>query len=49
MLVSILVARALGPEALGSIGFSAGVVGLVMAALLLALDLAHLKRSAGRR
>lgn len=46
MLVSILVGRALGPEALGSIGFSTGVVGLVMAALLPGFAQAHLKRLA---
>jgi O-antigen/teichoic acid export membrane protein len=34
MLVSILVGRVLGPAALGSLGVSTGVVGLVMAALL---------------
>jgi O-antigen/teichoic acid export membrane protein len=46
MVVSILVGRALGPEALGSIGFSTGVVGLVMAALLPGFAQAHLKRLA---
>ena len=46
MLVSILVGRALGPEALGSIGFSTGIVGLVMAALLPGFAQAHLKRLA---
>jgi O-antigen/teichoic acid export membrane protein len=46
MLVSILIGRALGPEALGSIGFSTGVVGLVMAALLPGFSQAHLKRLA---
>jgi O-antigen/teichoic acid export membrane protein len=46
MLVSILVGRVLGPEALGSIGFSAGAVGLVMAALLPGFAQAHLKRLA---
>ena len=46
MLVSILVGRALGPEALGSIGFSTGIVGLVMAALLPGFGQAHLKRLA---
>ncbi len=46
MVVSILVGRALGPEALGSIGFSTGIVGLVMAALLPGFAQAHLKRLA---
>jgi O-antigen/teichoic acid export membrane protein len=46
MLVSILVGRALGPEALGSLGFSTGIVGLVMAALLPGFAQAHLKRLA---
>ena len=46
MLVSILVGRALGPEALGSIGFSTGIVGLVMAILLPGFAQAHLKRLA---
>jgi O-antigen/teichoic acid export membrane protein len=46
MLVSILIGRALGPEALGSIGFSTGIVGLVMAALLPGFAQAHLKRLA---
>jgi hypothetical protein len=48
MLVSTMVGRVLGPGALASISFSTGAVGLVMAAPLLALDLAHLMRSAGR-
>ncbi len=46
MLVSILVGRVLGPAALGSLGFSTGVVGLVMAALLPGFAQAHLKRLA---
>jgi O-antigen/teichoic acid export membrane protein len=46
MVVAILVGRVLGPEALGSLGFSTGVVGLVMAALLPAFAPAHLKRLA---
>ena len=46
MLVSILVGRVLGSEALGSIGFSIGIVGLVMAALLPGFAQAHLKRLA---
>jgi|RhiMetdeSRZDD1v2_1073273.scaffolds.fasta_scaffold09542_13 O-antigen/teichoic acid export membrane protein len=46
MLVSILVGRTLGPAALGSLGFSTGVVGLVMAALLPGFAQAHLKRLA---
>jgi len=46
MLVSILIGRALGPEALGSIGFSTGIVGLVMAMLLPGFAQAHLKRLA---
>jgi O-antigen/teichoic acid export membrane protein len=46
MVVSILVGRALGPEALGSLGFSTGIVGLVMAALLPGFAQAHLKRLA---
>jgi O-antigen/teichoic acid export membrane protein len=44
MLVSILVGRVLGPAALGSIGFSTGIVGLLMAALLPGFAQAHLKR-----
>ncbi len=44
MIVSILVARALGPAALGAIGFSTGIVGLLMAALLPGFAQAHLKR-----
>ena len=46
MLVSILVARTLGPAALGTIGFSTGIVGLVAAALLPGFGQAHLKRLA---
>ncbi|HZV96996.1 MAG TPA: lipopolysaccharide biosynthesis protein [Candidatus Nitrosocosmicus sp.] len=46
MVVSILVARTLGPEAVGSIGFSTGLVGLFMAALLPGFAQAHLKRLA---
>ena len=46
MLVSILIARILGPEAVGAIGFSLGLVGLLMAALLPGFALAHLKRLA---
>jgi O-antigen/teichoic acid export membrane protein len=46
MVVSILVGRTLGPEALGSLGFSTGAVGLVMAALLPGFAQAHLKRLA---
>ena len=49
MLVSILVARTLGPAALGSIAFSTGLVGLVMAALLPGFTQAHLKRLAEGR
>ena len=46
MLVSILVARTLGPAALGSIGFSTGLVGVLMAVLLPGFAQAHLKRLA---
>jgi len=46
MLVSLLVARRLGPAAVGSIGFGLGVAGLVMAALLPGFGQAHLKRVA---
>lgn len=46
MLVSLLIARVLGPEAVGSIGFSMGLVGLLMAALLPGFAQAHLKRLA---
>ena len=49
MLVSVLVGRTLGPAALGSLGFSTGVVGLVMAALLPGFAQAHLKRLAEGR
>lgn len=44
MLVSVLIGRILGPQALGSIGFSTGIVGLLMAALLPGFAQAHLKR-----
>jgi O-antigen/teichoic acid export membrane protein len=44
MIVSVLVGRVLGPAALGSIGFSTGMVGLLMAALLPGFARAHLKR-----
>jgi PST family polysaccharide transporter len=44
MIVSILIGRVLGPAALGSIGFSTGLVGLLMAALLPGFSQAHLKR-----
>jgi O-antigen/teichoic acid export membrane protein len=44
MIVSILIGRVLGPAALGSIGFSTGLVGLFMAALLPGFARAHLKR-----
>jgi O-antigen/teichoic acid export membrane protein len=46
MLVSVFIARTLGPAALGTIGFSTGVVGLVAAALLPGFGQAHLKRLA---
>ncbi|HEU5190445.1 MAG TPA: lipopolysaccharide biosynthesis protein [Methylomirabilota bacterium] len=46
MLISILIARTLGPAAVGSIGFSMGLVGLLMAALLPGFAQAHLKRLA---
>jgi O-antigen/teichoic acid export membrane protein len=46
MLVSIFIARTLGPAALGTIGFSTGIVGLVAAALLPGFGQAHLKRLA---
>ena len=44
MVVSVLIGRVLGPGALGSIGFSTGLVGLLMAALLPGFAQAHLKR-----
>jgi PST family polysaccharide transporter len=44
MIVSILIGRVLGPAALGTIGFSTGLVGLLMAALLPGFAQAHLKR-----
>src|SRR5712691_5383976 len=44
MIVSILIGRVLGPTALGSIAFSTGLVGLLMAALLPGFSQAHLKR-----
>jgi O-antigen/teichoic acid export membrane protein len=44
MIVSILIGRMMGPAALGSIAFSTGLVGLVMAALLPGFSQAHLKR-----
>ena len=44
MVVSVLIGRVLGPTALGSIGFSTGLVGLLMAALLPGFAQAHLKR-----
>jgi O-antigen/teichoic acid export membrane protein len=44
MIVSVLIARVLGPAALGTIGFSTGLVGLLMAALLPGFAQAHLKR-----
>src|SRR5262249_34962745 len=44
MAVSVLIGRVLGPAALGSIGFSTGMVGLLMAALLPGFARAHLKR-----
>src|SRR4029450_5125504 len=43
---SILIARTLGPEAVGSIGFSMGWVGLLTAVLLPGFAQAHLKRLA---
>jgi O-antigen/teichoic acid export membrane protein len=46
MVVSILIARTLGPEAVGSIGYTTGLVGLLMAALLPGFAQAHLKRLA---
>jgi O-antigen/teichoic acid export membrane protein len=46
MLISIFIARTLGPAALGTIGFSTGIVGLVAAALLPGFGQAHLKRLA---
>lgn len=46
MLISILIARGLGPAAMGSIGLSLGLAGLVMAALLPGFGQAHLKRLA---
>jgi O-antigen/teichoic acid export membrane protein len=44
MVISVLIGRALGPGALGSIGYSTGLVGLLMAALLPGFAQAHLKR-----
>lgn len=44
MLIAILVARRLGPDALGAIGYGTGLVGLAMAALLPGFGQAHLKR-----
>jgi O-antigen/teichoic acid export membrane protein len=44
MVISLLIARWLGPEGLGSIAFSTGLAGLVMAALLPGFAQAHLKR-----
>jgi len=46
MLISLLVARRLGPAAIGSIGFSLGLAGMAMAALLPGFGQAHLKRLA---
>lgn len=46
MLVSLLIARILGPAALGGIGWSLGAAGLCMAALLPGFGQAHLKRLA---
>lgn len=46
MLVSLLIARLLGPAALGGIGWSLGAAGLCMAALLPGFAQAHLKRLA---
>ncbi len=46
MLVSLLIARILGPAALGGIGWSLGAAGLCMAALLPGFAQAHLKRLA---
>ena len=46
MLVSLLIARLLGPTALGGIGWSLGAAGLCMAALLPGFAQAHLKRLA---
>ena len=46
MLISILIARRLGPSALGAIGFSLGLAGLAMAALVPGFGQAHLKRLA---
>jgi O-antigen/teichoic acid export membrane protein len=44
MVVSVLIGRTLGPAAIGSIGFSTGLVGLLMAILLPGFAQAHLKR-----
>lgn len=49
MLTAILVARRLGPEALGAIAYGTGLVGLVMAALLPGFGQAHVKRLAEGR
>lgn len=46
MLIAVLIARRLGPAAVGSLGFGTGLVGLVMAALLPGFSQAHLKRLA---
>jgi O-antigen/teichoic acid export membrane protein len=46
MLSTILIARALGPEAVGILGFSTGLVGLLTAFLVPGLSQAHQKRVA---
>jgi O-antigen/teichoic acid export membrane protein len=46
MAISVAVARRLGPDALGSIAFSLGLAGIVMAAMLPGFGQAHLKRLA---
>jgi O-antigen/teichoic acid export membrane protein len=44
MLATVLVARWLGPEAVGALGFGFGMAGLFMAAILPGFSQAHLKR-----
>jgi O-antigen/teichoic acid export membrane protein len=48
-LATVLVARRLGPEAVGALGFGFGLVGVLSAVLLPALAQAHLKRVAEGR
>ena len=46
LLAGILIARTLGPDALGSLSFGFGVAGIVMAALVPGFTQAHMKRIA---